>query len=351
MYHKHQDEEDGDLSDENDDVVGIRSSQCFDINQGRGVGCHRFLRNPITVKLLYVSLFCVIWILFGSCMFAWLEAKDMEKYQKGSHDFDKMLKTMRTLSTSRQKTVTLTDLQQRELLHAANFMQKNKPAHISWGLAGGFFFSILSMTTIGYGRFLVPVTMAGRLFVIPFTLVGIPTLAILYTVFAKWWLHGTRRYIRKWKTTQAKSIATAIAMGIFLSLLLVVGPVIFLCLEEWSYYEAVYFIWCSISTIGYGDFVPETQAGQWVGVALMPLGLGTCALLLAAISQWFQDLITWFDHDQESYTKLVAGKQARASSERLLTDSNDEGSSGDETSYGAIEPGTKLKATGIDDQV
>lgn len=345
QYHAHKDD---DQSDEDDDVVGIRSSQCFDINQGRGMGCHRVLKNPITVKLLYVSLFCVIWILFGSCMFAWLEAKDMEKYQKGSHDFDAMLKTMRTLSGTKQKTVKLTDLQQRQLLHAANFMSKNKPAEISWGLAGGFFFSLLSMTTIGYGRFLVPQTMGGRLFVIPFTLIGIPTLAILYTVFAKWWLHATRRHIRKWNQTRAKGIATAVAMGIFLTLLLGVGPLVFLCLENWSYYEAVYFIWCSISTIGYGDFVPETQAGQWVGVALMPLGLGTCALLLAAISQWFQDLITWFDHDEDSYSKLVSGAE---SSEKLLGDSNEEGSSSDETNYGSVDPGTKLKATGIDEQV
>merc|ERR1711907_504799 len=75
--------------------------------------------------------------------------------------------------------------------------------------------------------------------------------------------------------------------------------------EDWSYYESVYFMWVSISTIGYGDFVPETRAGQWVGLAVLPLGLGTCALLLAAIAQWFQDLITWFDHDNESYNRLL----------------------------------------------
>lgn len=350
QYHAHQDDDPN--TDEDDDVVGLRAGQCLDINNGKGLGCHRVFKNPITVKLLYVSLFCVIWILFGSCMFAWLEAKDMVKYQKGSHDFDAMVKTMRKLSKSSTNT-----LEQKQLLHAANFMSKNKPATISWGLAGGFFFSLLSMTTIGYGRFLVPQTMWGRLFVIPFTLIGIPTLAILYTVFAKWWLHATRRYIRKWKTTNAKGIATAIAMSIFLSLLLVVGPIVFLCLEKWSYYEAVYFVWCSISTIGYGDFVPETQAGQLVGVILMPLGLGTCALLLAAISQWFQDVITWFDHDEKSWEQKMA-QQGGDSSERLLSGSgndsgsnDDQGSSGDETNYGAVDPGTKLKAAGVDQQV
>jgi len=349
QYHAHED----DLPDEDDDVVGLRHAQreCFAIENGHGVGCHRILKNPITVKLLYVTLFCVIWILIGSCVFAWLETKDMEKYEHGSRDFDHMLLTMRSLGKTKNKTIALSELQQKQLLHAANFMQKNKPAQIEWGLAGGFFFSILSMTTIGYGRFLVPQTMAGRLFVIPFTIIGIPTLGILYTVFAKWWLHETRRHIRKWKLAKAKGVATAIAMGIFLILLLVVGPIIFLCLEDWSYYESVYFMWVSISTIGYGDFVPETRAGQWVGLAVLPLGLGTCALLLAAIAQWFQDLITWFDHDNESYNRLLrqeAGDEGDTKN-LLAGDSSNEdgGSSGDETNYGS----TKLKAPGVDQQV
>lgn len=326
---------------EDDDVVGIHSRQCFDVNQGHGVGCHRIFKNQITVKLFYVSMFCVLWILFGSCMFAWLETKDMEKFEHGSRDFDQMLLTMRSLSATKNKTIALSEMQQKQLLHAANFMQKNRPAQITWGLAGGFFFSILSMTTIGYGRFLVPATMAGRLFVIPFTLIGIPTLAILYTVFAKWWLHETRRHILKWKQTQTKGIATAVAMGLFLILLLVLGPVVFIWLEDWSYYEAVYFMWVSISTIGYGDFVPETQAGQWVGLAVLPLGLGTCALLLAAIAQWFEDLITWFDHDNESYTQLQDATQ------RLLDSDSGSAEDDDATKYGA----TKLKASGIDQQV
>jgi len=82
----------------------------------------------------------------------------MQKYQKGAHDFDGMVSTLRNVSNSGVMPLPGANLNftKRQLTHAANFMANNKPATIQWGPAGGFFFSILSMTTIGYGRFPLP---------------------------------------------------------------------------------------------------------------------------------------------------------------------------------------------------
>jgi len=192
---------------------------------------------------------------------------------------------------------------------------------------------VLSLTTIGYGRFLCPGTVAGRLFVIPYTLIGIPIIAILYTVWAKRWLAAIKDVIARFQGSDAeKWQSTTIALLIFLTMLLGIGPAIFMSFEKkWQYYEAVYFIWCSVSTIGYGDFVPETTGGEWTGIALVPLGLGVCALLLASITQWFEDLILFMDYNEDSY------EDARASLLRSV-----EQSDCDDSDYGALSDKSPL---------
>lgn len=190
--------------------------------------------------------------------------------------------------------------------HATNFMTRNKPAHVGMSIEGGFFFSVLSLTTIGYGRFLIPRTMWGRLFVIPYTLIGIPLLGIMYTVWAKValgkikmavaWCQGSRA--RKWQTTM-------VAMFVLIITLLVITPLAFMAVEDWEYYEAVYFTWVTVSTIGYGDFVPETDRGEWLGIILVPLGLGIVSLVFGAITQWFEDTFVYFDYDETHFKKSL----------------------------------------------
>jgi len=309
----------------------VRSRQRRVVRDGHNWGIHKNL-SEINVKLVYAAIFAVVWVAFGTGMFAYLEEKDMKKYQKGSHDFDAMVATIRGLAANN----TLPAVEQRQLIHAANFMQKNKPATVHWGPSGGFFFSVLSLTTIGYGRFLCPQTVGGRLFVIPYTLVGIPIIAILYTVWAKRWLAAIKQMIYKFQgEAAAKWQSTTIALGIFLTMLLGVGPAIFMSFEKkWYYYEAVYFIWCSVSTIGYGDFVPETTGGEWTGIALVPLGLGICALLLASITQWFEDLILYMDYNADSY------EDARAS---LLRSEIVSGTDEEDSDYGAVGESPMVK--------
>jgi len=40
------------------------------------------------------------------------------------------------------------------------------------------------------------------------------------------------------------------------------GALVFAKLEGWSYWIAFYFCFVSMSTLGLGDFSPETQAGR-----------------------------------------------------------------------------------------
>lgn len=186
-------------------------------------------------------------------------------------------------------------------------------------------FSVLSLTTIGYGRFLVPRSIAGRLFVIPYTLVGIPLVAVMYTVWAKLGLNWLKRRVKditglpakKWQTT-------AIAFCAFFIILFVIGPAIFSLSENWLYYESVYFVWCTLSTIGYGDFVPTHHVGLVVGMILIPVGLGVVALVFAAISQYYEDLFIYLDYDEDVYTKQVVHRTPELRPEYGALDNDEE---------------------------
>lgn len=271
---------------------------------GRNHQMHKNLGHP-GAKLLYAFLFTGVWVIFGSFMFQYLEHEDMVKWQAGNHNFEDVLETMRNITDS-QGPIVLTENQRKRMEHATNFMTRNKPAHVGMSIEGGFFFSVLSLTTIGYGRFLIPRTMWGRLFVIPYTLIGIPLLGIMYTVWAKValgkikmavaWCQGSRA--RKWQTTM-------VAMFVLIITLLVITPLAFMAVEDWEYYEAVYFTWVTVSTIGYGDFVPETDRGEWLGIILVPLGLGIVSLVFGAITQWFEDTFVYFDYDETHFKKSL----------------------------------------------
>merc|ERR1712054_84845 len=102
----------------------------LDLRKGHNIGCHKYC-DALNVKLLYMTFGTLLWILVGSFCFAALEHKDMQKYQKGAHDFDGMVSTLRNVSNSGVMPLPGANLNftKRQLTHAANFMANNKPAH------------------------------------------------------------------------------------------------------------------------------------------------------------------------------------------------------------------------------
>jgi voltage-gated potassium channel len=72
-------------------------------------------------------------------------------------------------------------------------------------------------------------------------------------------------------------------LGVVL-LLLLSGAQIYHRLEGWGYLDALYFTVITLTTVGYGDFAPQTNLGKIFSMLYILLGLGVLGALIALIS-------------------------------------------------------------------
>jgi voltage-gated potassium channel len=66
--------------------------------------------------------------------------------------------------------------------------------------------------------------------------------------------------------------------------LLIVGTVFYTLVEGWNVVDAVYFSSMSLATVGYGDIVPETDAGKIFTVVYVLAGIGILVSFFTALA-------------------------------------------------------------------
>ncbi|CAH1232042.1 KCNK10 [Branchiostoma lanceolatum] len=132
---------------------------------------------------------------------------------------------------------------------------------LTWGFKGAFGFSITVVTTIGYGK-LAPVTVGGRVFCVLYALFGIPLTAFLLSKISKALLklscRATERVCRarpQWNRERVQKAAQACLLVLGLVLFFALPTITVCTTEQWTYWEALYFMFISLSTIGFGDYV------------------------------------------------------------------------------------------------
>ncbi|KZP17478.1 voltage-gated potassium channel [Athelia psychrophila] len=64
-----------------------------------------------------------------------------------------------------------------------------------------------------------------------------------------------------------------------------IGSAIFSATEKWSYGTSMYFCFVAFSTIGYGDYSPQTPAGRSIFVVWAILGVGALTILISVVQE------------------------------------------------------------------
>ncbi|MBN3299079.1 KCNKG protein, partial [Amia calva] len=160
-----------------------------------------------------------------------------------------------------------------------------------WKFTSSAVFAATVVTTIGYGN-MSPSTVSGQIFCVLFALFGIPLNLVVLNRIGKYMIaieeivcDFIASKINYRRTTQCVIHTLSISTGMVI--FFVVPMLLFRQYEGWSYPEAMYYCFITLSTIGFGDYVavnnPKLNYPEWYAdilAAWIFFGLAWLALVI-----------------------------------------------------------------------
>ncbi|KAM6968496.1 potassium channel subfamily K member 17-like [Tautogolabrus adspersus] len=160
-----------------------------------------------------------------------------------------------------------------------------------WKFTSSAVFAATVVTTIGYGN-ISPNSTAGQIFCVFFALIGIPLNVVVLNRVGKYMLVIERNISEflEGKNKWRKCTRFLVHLVSYLSgavLFFVVPMTVFQQQEGWTFSQAIYYCFITLSTIGFGDFVadsnPDKEYPEWYSVLMASwifFGLAWLALLI-----------------------------------------------------------------------
>lgn len=243
-----------------------------------------------TRSLLIRITMLTIYLTSGAAIFSAIEGDG----SRSDEDVDnKVTEIKKKMTLSFNATASVVDRYVQELRKLfVETPRCGKYSHNNWSYYQSLYFVGSVTTTIGYGH-LAPKTQEGRLFLIFFALFGIPlNLLTLQSIgeHINYGIHLIIKYFEKValqrETPTNEHIKCFTINLLLITLWLPLGGVMYYYSEtEWTFLDCVYYCFVALSTIGFGDLVPNEgkapntsyEKGMWI-VRLMYLGLGLSLL-------------------------------------------------------------------------
>ncbi|PAV69823.1 hypothetical protein WR25_26067 [Diploscapter pachys] len=237
--------------------------------------------DPKTTRTLLLIMTTFTYLLLGAAVFDWLESGEDAKLREE-------IAKIQTRMYSKYN-FTSTDI---ELLETIIVKGMSHKAGFQWHFPGALYFATLVITTVGkiilhtspilltriglpvptdgcYGHS-SPETSEGKLFCMMFALAGIPLGLIMFqsigervNTFTAFCLHRVRDYCHRHSKPYLREVTPTHLLVVSLSIgtaIIIAGTYTFHVKENWSLFDAYYHCFITLSTIGFGDFVPLQQA-------------------------------------------------------------------------------------------
>ena len=129
-----------------------------------------------------------------------------------------------------------------------------------WKFAGSSYYALVVLTLIGYGHS-TPATTLGKAFTIGYASLGIPMAMVMFQSMGERmnkFYSVIIKKVREWQGyshTDATEFDLIIASGITSSVVVWSGAILYHTQEGWPFFDALYYTFITLSTIGFGDFV------------------------------------------------------------------------------------------------
>jgi len=181
-----------------------------------------------------------------------------------------------------------------------------------WSFFGALFFAATVVTTIGYGH-LAPRTFGGQLFCMIYAFFGIPITGLMLKSFGERLMDTidmliviADKKVFKVKEERGTALRTSLILFMIMASMILVLAGVSMRYEGWTYFEGVYFAFITLSTIGFGDFVPTTPHVAlhdythahvalfvFISFIYITMGLSVVSSVLVSISRIFEVKTEW----------------------------------------------------------
>ena len=269
-------------------------------------------KHPALSKFLFYSLSLYILMVIGGIIFHHCEFEHEKKL------ISEKMYLLNELKSELNNATYSAKLDRLISLSSVPDSEKNN----RWTFSGSQFFAFTTASTIGYG-FQSPVTSTGRAFTFIW---GLPAIAFFGLAMVNIGTIMSDYIDEKMKQRKLKQTLTwqlqdkdndnsnedndinntccrlrlclerkRIVVILFLLIcLILIGSILLIHSEDFTFGEGCYFVWISVSTIGYGDVEPNNAIGRApVAVnAVIYFGLALVAVLVGTIQDVQQDVIS-----------------------------------------------------------
>jgi len=155
------------------------------------------------------------------------------------------------------------------------------PPDNHWTWDGSAFYAFTVITTIGYGSY-TPQTVAGRTFTVIYALLGLGVASAFLSAVGENSL-DLIRFVYKRSMGVSSANHHFLIVNVALLLFVCIAVVFYALTEEWNFFESWYFLFVSITTVGFGDLIPGHHL--YVSCVVMLIGLSLCAAWLEGFDE------------------------------------------------------------------